>query len=80
MGIPMADVVEFPGATSLDSDPDRVLESMVGKLETVVVVGYCHDGSSYLTSNVADNALLLWMLERAIHNLHKRFDEDHHQV
>lgn len=70
-----AEVVPFPGVTTLDCDPDRVLESAIGQLECVVIVGVAKDGSEYFASSVADGADTLWHLQRAIHKLMKIADE-----
>lgn len=42
----MGNVIPFTGITKLDTDPDRVLESAVGKLQGVVIAGYDEDGTS----------------------------------
>jgi len=64
-----ADIFEFNGVTRLDLDPDRLLQAAVGKLESVVIVGYDKDGHEFFASSVADGAESLWLLQRAAHKL-----------
>ena len=73
------DVVRFTGITTLDTDPDRVLESAKGELESVVIVGYgkASDGSQveYFASSISDGGTASWLLHRAIRRLHKTCDD-----
>lgn len=62
-------VVVLGMPTKLDIPPDRVLTAAVGNLETVMVIGYDKDGGEYFAASSADRALLVWILERAKHNL-----------
>lgn len=55
--------------TTLDLDPNRVLEAAVSKLKSVVIVGYDNEGDEYFASSVSDGAEVLWLLERAKHKL-----------
>ena len=64
-----ADIFEFNGVTRLDLDPDRLLQAAVGRLESVVIVGYDKDGREFFASSVADGAESLWMLQRGAHKL-----------
>ncbi len=59
-----AEVIRFNGVTRLDTDPELVLESAVGQLESVVILGYTKDGEEYFSSSLADGADVLWLLER----------------
>lgn len=61
----MSNIVRFSGITKLDMPADHVLESAVGKLEGVVVLGYDKDGQEYFASSYADGGDMLWLLERA---------------
>lgn len=61
----MSDVVNFPGITSLDIPADQVLESAIGQLSGVLVLGYDKDGREYFASSYADGGDMLWLLERA---------------
>ncbi len=71
----MGDVLVFTGVTTLDSDPDRLLESAVGKLETVVVLGFTKDGAEYFSSSVSDGGAITWLLDRAKRRMHELCDE-----
>jgi hypothetical protein len=57
-------VVTFTGITRLDMPPDRILESAVGELQSVVVLGYDEDGDEFFASSLADGGEVLWLLER----------------
>jgi hypothetical protein len=61
----MTNVVRFTGITKLDSPADHVIESALGKLEGVVILGYDKDGQEYFASSYADGGDMLWLLERA---------------
>ena len=61
----MTNVVRFTGISKLDMPADHVLESALGKLEGVVVLGYDKDGQEYFASSYADGGDMLWLLERA---------------
>lgn len=60
----MTDVVEFPGVTKLDLDPDRVLGAAVGELSSAIVIGYTKDGEEYFASSISNGPETLWLLER----------------
>lgn len=61
----MSNVVDIGCITTLDLDPDRILEKAIGELKQVVVIGWKHDGGEYFASSKADGGDVLWMLERA---------------
>lgn len=62
----MTSVVEFPGITSLDMPPERILrKAKDADLQSVVVIGFTRDGAEYFGSSLADGADVVWMLERA---------------
>ena len=75
----MADIINFTGITTLDLDPDRILEAAKGELESVVIVGYgkAADGSQieYFASSISDGGTVAWLLNRAVRGLHKICDE-----
>lgn len=75
----MAKVIDFTGITTLDLDPDRILEAAKGELESVVIVGYgrAADGSQteYFATSISDGGAAAWVLHRAIRRLHKTCDE-----
>ena len=60
----MSNVIPFNGITSLDLDPDVVLENTKGKLEGFLIAGYDKDGNEYFASTYADGGDVLWLLER----------------
>lgn len=65
----LANVVEFPGTTTLDLDPDKVLDGAKGQLSDAVVIGYDKDGKFWMSSSKAglgDLLLLVKIAERAI--------------
>lgn len=61
----MADVITFPGATSLDIPPERVLQN-VPPLSACMVVGIAEDGSLYVASSKGDVAWAHWILNNAV--------------
>lgn len=60
-----AKIIDFPGITRLDLDPNRVLASALGQLKSVVVLGYDQDGDFYIATSYADGGDMLWDLELA---------------
>ncbi|MEY4720052.1 MAG: Paracoccus phage vB PmaS-R3 [Pseudomonadota bacterium] len=71
----MTNVVRFTGITKLDLPADHVIESALGKLEGVVILGYDKDGQEYFASSYADGGDMLWLLERAKKALLEMGDE-----
>lgn len=61
----MGDVVDLPVITTLDLDPDRVLQKAIGRMSRVVVIGIDKDGEEYFASSVADGGTVVWDMERA---------------
>lgn len=61
----MDNVVYLDTITRLDIPADRVIEQAMGKLESVVIIGYTKDGEEYFAASEADGAQVLWKLERA---------------
>ena len=72
----MTNVLKFTGITFLDMPPDTILEGALGKLESVIVLGYTNDGEEYFASSMADGADALWHLQRAAHKLICMPDEE----
>lgn len=59
-----AKIIPFTGITSLDLNPDQILEQSKGKLEGVVILGVLEDGEgTYFASSYADGGTVLWLLE-----------------
>lgn len=61
----MGEVVNLGCVTRLDLPPDRILESAIDKLESVVIIGYDKDGQEYFASSIADGAEVVWLMERS---------------
>ncbi len=61
----MGEVVYFDGQTKLDIPADRVLETAVGTLDSVVVIGYDKEGNEYVAASTSNLPDVLWLLERA---------------
>jgi hypothetical protein len=61
----MSNVVVLPVVTKLDLPPDRIIEAALGKLESVVIMGYDKDGNEYFAASCADGGDVLWILERS---------------
>jgi len=72
----MTNVLSFDGITTLDLDPDMVLQNNIGKLEGFVLVGYTSDGKEYLCSTYGDTPTILWLLERAKKQILESADYD----
>lgn len=71
----MTNVVRFTGITKLDMPADHVIESALGKLEGVVILGYDKGGQEYFASSYADGGDMLWLVERAKKALMEMVDE-----
>ena len=61
---PPARVIPLGTVTSLDLPPDLILEGAMGKLDSVVIMGYTRDGEEWHASSVADGGFVLWLAER----------------
>ena len=51
--------------TYADIPVDRVLESAVGKLKTVLVIGYTEDDGVYIASSTGDKPTLYYLTAEA---------------
>lgn len=60
----MAKVIPFNGVTTLDLDPNVILENLKGKLDGFVVMGWGKDGEEFFASTYADGGTVLWLMER----------------
>lgn len=49
--------------SSSDVPADRVLRAAIGQLESVVITGWCHDGTHYGASSKADAGDILFLIE-----------------
>lgn len=61
----MSNVVNLHCVTKLDMPPDRILEEAIGKLDSVVIVGFNKDGSEFFATSYADGGAVLWLIERS---------------
>lgn len=52
------------GVTKLDMPCDQILLGAMGKLETVIIIGYDKDGEQYFASSAADGGTCIWLLEK----------------
>lgn len=57
-------VIDLPVITTLNLDPDRVLENLKGQLEGFVLMGYDKEGEEFFSSTYADGGEVLWLIER----------------
>jgi len=57
-------VVQFPGVTLHDLDPDDILEAAKGKLSRVLILGYTTDEEEFLAASFADGPTAIWLMER----------------
>lgn len=71
----MSNVVQFPGVTRLNLDPDITLESLKGKLSGFVVAGYTPEGEEFFASTYADGGDALWLAERFKLQLLRQVDQ-----
>ncbi len=60
----MAIIIPLNNITYLDLDPDQVLKNIIGKLNSVVVLGYDLEGDEFFASSIADGADVCWLMER----------------
>jgi len=65
----MAQIIIPDIKTTLDLPLDRILESAIGKLINVVIVGYDGDGELYFAASIADQKVVMWLLTQAIKKL-----------
>lgn len=62
----MSEVIEFPGETTLDIAPEKVLQAALqAGLVDVLVVASDEEGNLYLASSTGDRYKQLWLLEVA---------------
>lgn len=59
-----AEVIKFPGSTTLDIPPDNVLDGAKGELKTAIVMGYDKEKRIWLSASTADKATLLLLIEQ----------------
>jgi hypothetical protein len=69
-------IITFPGLTTLDIEPDHILEAAANTLQVVIVCGLDKDGNTYLAASTADAATVTWHLQRAIWAIMQLADEE----
>lgn len=62
----MGDIVDFTGQTTLDIDPDRILEKAIGQLQEVIVIGIDKDDEYYYAVSSANTPLNVFRALRFI--------------
>ena len=50
--------------TRLNLPVDRILEGAIGKMESLIIIGYTKEGNEYFASTYSDGGDVLWLLER----------------
>lgn len=50
--------------TTLDSNPDNILDAAKGNLESVLVIGWDKEGEPYFSASMADGGDCLWLIEK----------------
>lgn len=60
----MGEVIDLPVVTRLDLSADKVLESAIGEMDQVIVIGYDKEGDEYFASSIAGGPECLWLMER----------------
>lgn len=58
-------VIPLNNITKLDLPPDRVLQSAVGQMDGVVLLGWDKNGELYFASSIADGGEVNWLLDKA---------------
>lgn len=68
-------VLLFPGLTPLPFNANVMLDkAKKADLESVVIVGYDKDDEFFFSSSLGDGAQVVWLLEKAKHELFKMCD------
>ncbi|MGY2048901.1 hypothetical protein [Methylobacterium sp. JK268] len=61
----MSDLASFPGPTTADMSPEKVLAAAVGKINPAIVVGFDQGGKLYVASSIGDSDRAIALLARA---------------
>ena len=62
----MAEIIDLPVVTTLDTSPDSVIDAASSAgLTEVVIVGFTEAGELYFASSKADAGDVIWHLEMA---------------
>ena len=60
----MDKVVKFTGLTTLGIPADQVLEGAIGKLDSVIILGYDKEDQSYFAATTSHLGEILLIMER----------------
>lgn len=55
-------IVIWKGVTKHDLPPDRLLDSALGRLDNLVIMGWDKEGELYFASSMADGGNVLWLM------------------
>jgi hypothetical protein len=69
-----SNVVPFIAPSIMDVPPNDVLSGAMDKFEEVVVIGRLDDGSVYYASSSGYLPNVMWLLQRAVHEVHSQAD------
>lgn len=58
-----SNIIVLPVITKLDIPADRVLESALGNVDRVLIMGWDKEGEVYFASSFADGGDVLWIME-----------------
>lgn len=76
-GPPPSNIIPFPGITSLNIPPERVLSAALeADLDGAVVIGWTKDGKFYAASSYADGADVMFLCEMVKQRLIRTMEED----
>jgi hypothetical protein len=68
----MGKLIKYNGITRLDLPVQQILDTASEGLdhkEGIVILGYDKEGETYFASSLADGREVLWLLQRAIHDV-----------
>lgn len=72
----MTHIIDFPGWTRINSDPNKALEkAMHADLDSVLILGFDKQGNEYTHTSIACGGDVLWLLERAKYKMLSVTDE-----
>jgi len=72
-----AEIKRFTGMTTLDLEPDQVLEEAKGELGTVFIVGRDNEGMLYVAASTSNAGEIMLLMEQAKTHLLKVLQEQH---
>ena len=66
-------VIPFSGVTTLNLDPDQLLEGMKGICSEIVVIGFDNEtGLMTIASSEADMRHATWLMQKGLHETMER--------